>query len=134
MSVLFKDRDASGKPLARVSVDYWVIREDLVTSAIRVLDSRVFGSSFTVEAAIAGAASELTKRTQSSFTVEEAIAGAASELTKRTIEAQLKEDLAVKGQDWFEYEIGPYLVRSEWELVYRVAAEKAVSRLWPGAK
>ena len=112
MSVLFKDKDASGKPLARVSVDYWVIREDLVTAAIRVLDSRIFGSS---------------------FTVEEAIAGAASELTKRTIEAQLKEDLAVKGQDWFEYAIGPYLVRSEWELVYRVAAEKAVSRLWPGA-
>ena len=113
MSVLFKDRDASGKPLARVSVDYWVIREDLVTSAIRVLDSRVFGSS---------------------FTVEEAIAGAASELTKRTIEAQLKEDLAVKGQDWFEYEIQPNLQRPEWWSVYWVAAEKAVSRLWPGAK
>jgi len=112
MSVLFKDKDASGKPLARVSVDYWVIREDLVTAAIRLLDSRVVGSS---------------------FTVEEGIAGAASELTKRTIEAQLKEDLALKGQEWFEYEVGPTLRRPDWELVYRVAAEKAVSRLWPGA-
>ena len=112
MSVLFKDKDASGNPLARISVDYWVIREDLVTAAIRVLDSRIFGSS---------------------FTVEEAIAGAASELTKRTIEAQLKEDLAVKGQDLFEYEIEPYLQRSEWTPLYRAAAEAVVSRMWPGA-
>lgn len=111
MSVLFKDKDSSGNPLARVSVDYWVIREDLVTAAIRVLDGRFLGSS---------------------FTVKEGIAGAASELTKRRVEKQLKEDLAYKGQEWFEYEVGPTMQRPEWEAAYRVAAEGAVTRLWPG--
>ena len=113
MSVLFKDKDASGKPLARVSVDYWVIREDLVTAAIRVLDLRL--AVWRV-------------------TVEEGLVAGSSELTKRGIERQLKEDLALMGQDWFEGEIGPSLAMPESESVYRVAAEKAVSRLWPGAK
>ncbi len=112
MSVLFKDKDASGKPLARVSVDYWVIREDLVTAAIRAIDGRVISGSSPSDAEIAWAAAELTKR---------------------WIEGQLKDDLAQRGQEWFEYEVGPYLKYPDREAAYRVAAEKAVSRLWPGA-
>ena len=109
MSILFKDRDARGKPLAKVSVEFWVIREDLVTAAIRVLDEGFLG-----------------------LALEEEIAASASKLTKRSIEKRLKEDLAYKGQEWFEYEIGPTLHSAESEPVYRAAAEAAVTRLWPG--
>lgn len=66
-------------------------------------------------------------------TVQGGVGGAASELTKRWIEKRLEEDLAYKGQDWFEYEVEPSLQRPEWVTLYRVAAESAVSRLWPGA-
>ena len=114
MSILFKDRDAHGEPLARVSISYWVIREDLVTSAIRAIDGRVVSGSSPSDAEIAWAAAELTKR---------------------WVEGQLKEDLALRGQQWFEeYEVGPFLKFPDREAAYRAAAEKAVSRLWPGAK
>jgi hypothetical protein len=109
MSILFKDRDSLGKPLARVTVDYWVLREDLVTSAIRAIDGRLISPS------------------------DSEIVWAAAELTKRWVEGQLKEDLALRGQEWFEYEVGPYLKYPDREAAYRVAAEAAVSKLWPGA-
>lgn len=112
MSILFKDRDSRGNPLARMSVEVWVNREDLVTAAIRVLDGKVLSEA---------------------FPVEQALGFAAAELTKRSVEAQLVEDLREHGQRWFLHEFLLSLDRADREDVYRVAAEGAVTRLWPGA-